>query len=417
MEKNLYTDDISLILMDKSLNQDTYETTYKSSYGRFYPEDNNKSFNNINYYQRYTTNILTNKINKNYHKNTNLEKFLKSSQEQKSPKNPKLVCPNCINENILKAKSMNKVKKEQINPTEYFEDKMKSIHEKKKKEDIQNRENRTKNTYLSLFRNRNRSAQLYKTILGKEKKGEFFGGNVDYGMLRCRNRELNNDKRLFGLYLLDKTDKNNKNETKETNNIKTNKSWLGQKNYLLDKNEYSFIINKQIEKADFRTKKERYKKLKEENHIINSQINKEKNDINKEICNKNKKRKEINKINSNLLKARKIKEYKKKLHQIKEKEIISQICKKQLDEMIRKFRQNKFQNMKIDNENKKISENKQLQNIKEKLLMRRNNEGLKFTEVEKKSCEKCNRLYPKNVLSYMYYTYNDQQKDNDQTKL
>lgn len=417
MEKNLYTDDISLILMDKSLNQDTYETTYKSSYGRFYPEDNNKSFNNINYYQRYTTNILTNQINKNYHKNTNLEKFLKSSQEQKSPKNPKLVCPNCINENILKAKSMNKVKKEQINLTEYFEDKMKSIHEKKKKEDIQNRENRTKNTYLSLFRNRNRSAQLYKTILGKEKKGEFFGGNVDYGMLRCRNRELNNDKRLFGLYLLDKTDKNNKNETKETNNIKTNKSWLGQKNYLLDKNEYSFIINKQIEKADFRIKKERYKKLKEENHIINSQINKEKNDINKEICNKNKKRKEINKINSNLLKARKIKEYKKKLHQIKEKEIISQICKKQLDEMIRKFRQNKFQNMKIDNENKKISENKQLQNIKEKLLMRRNNEGLKFTEVEKKSCEKCNRLYPKNVLSYMYYTYNDQQKDNDQTKL
>ena len=36
------------------------------------------------------------------------------------------------------------------------------------------------------------------------------------------------------------------------------------KNYLLDKNEYSFIINKQISKDKLRLKKERYDKLKEE---------------------------------------------------------------------------------------------------------------------------------------------------------
>ena len=43
-------------------------------------------------------------------------------------------------------------------------------------------------------------------------------------------------------------------------------------------------------------------------------------------------------------------------------------------------------------------------------MINRNYDGLLFREIEKKSCEKCNRLYPKNVLSYMNYTYNAQQK-------
>ena len=208
MAKKQYTDDISLILSDKSFNQDKYETTYKSSYGRFYPEDNNKSFNNMRYFQNYATNYLTNYKHsyKNYHGNKKLENFIKTSQDSKQSPNPKLICPNCINENIIKAKSMNKLKGKKIYETaEYFEDKMKKNHENKKNEDIKFRENRAKDTYISLFQNRDRSAQQYKNITDKIKGNDYFGQNIEYGMLRCRNRELKNDEKLFGLYLSDKT--------------------------------------------------------------------------------------------------------------------------------------------------------------------------------------------------------------------
>lgn len=425
MAKKSSTDDISLILKERSLNQDMYETTYKSAYGRFYPEDNNRSYNNIQLYKKYATNNLTNykyKFNSIYHKNKNLENYIKTSQENIPQKNPKLVCPNCFNENILRTKSMNRLKKRQIYETEYFEDKMKMIHENKKKEDIKNRENRSKNTYISLFKNRDRSAKMYKNMTAKDKKDEYFVDNIDYGMLRCRNRELKNDKKLFGLYLCDNNNKNknsnnniedeNDNKKSKINNLKTNKSWLCPKNYVLDKKEYSFIIDRQIEKANIKLKKERYEKIKEEKTILNSQINKEKNKLDREICCKKKKRNEINKINCNLLKIKKYEEYKQKRLKNQEKECINLICKKQLDEMIKKFRQFRLKNKNVENENKKIAENKQMQNKKEKMIMNRNDEGLSLKEVEKKSCENCNRLYPKNVLSYMYYTYNEQQNDN-----
>ena len=420
MAKKPYTDDISFILTDKSFNQDVYETTYKSSYGRFHQDDNNKSCNNLKFYQNYVTNNLTNyKYSyNNYHKNIHLENYLKTSQDNKPSKNPKLVCPNCINENILKAKSLNRLKRNKIYETEYFEDKMKLIHENKKKDDIKNRENRAKDTYISLFKNRDRSAQQFNNIETKNKGNGYFGHNIEYGMLRCRNRELKNDKKLFGLYLLDKTENKNSNDInintnhkEKANNLKTNKSWLGPKNYLLDKNEYSFIINKQMEKDDKKTKKERYEKIKEEKNYLNAQLNKEKSDINKEICCKNKRRYEMNKINSNLLISKKIEEYKRKRSKKHEKDCISLICKKQLDEMVRRFRQKRLNNINVEKENKKISEEKKLKNKKDKILMNRNYEGLVFTGTEQKSCENCNRLYPKNVLSYMYYTFNEQQKD------
>jgi len=416
MAKKPYTDDISLILTDKSFNQDIYETTYKSSYGRFHPEDSNKSYNNLKFYPNCATNNLTNfKYSyNNYHKNKHLENYLKTSQDNKPSKNPKLVCPNCVNENILKAKSITRLKRNNIYETEYFEDKMKSIHENKKKDDIKKRENRAKDTYISLFKNRDRSAQQYNNIAIKNKGNDYFGHNIEYGMLRCRNRELKNDKKLFGLYLLDKSQNksnNNIGPNAKTNYLKTNKSWIGPKNYLLDKNEYSFIINKQMEKDDKKTKKERYEKIKEEKNYLNAQLKKEKCDINKEICCKNKRRNEMNKINSNLLISKKIEEYRKKRIKKREKDCISLICKKQLEEMVRRFRQKRLNNINVEKENKKMSEEKKLKNKKDKILMNRNYEGLVFTGTEQKSCENCNRLYPKNVLSYMYYTFNEQQNN------
>ena len=39
MSENQKKKDISLIIMDKSLNQDIYETTYKSSYCKFNPNE------------------------------------------------------------------------------------------------------------------------------------------------------------------------------------------------------------------------------------------------------------------------------------------------------------------------------------------------------------------------------------------
>ena len=167
--------------------------------------------------------------------------------------------------------------------------------------------------------------------------------------------------------------------------MKNNKSWIGPKNYLLDKNEYNFIINKQISKDKLRLKKERYDKLKEEKSYLNYQLKKERNDIDKEIYNKNKRKNEMNQINSYLLKAKKKEECRQKKIKKQEKDSINLICKKQFEEMMK--------------------------SLKEKKLMNRHYEGLNFKGMERKSCEKCNKVYPKNVLSYMFSTYNDKQKN------
>ena len=135
---------------------------------------------------------------------------------------------------------MAKLKRRKNYKTEFFEDKMRNAHENKKKEDIIKREYRAKNTYVSLFRNRKRSAEQYKNILIKEKGNDNFGQNIEYGMMRCRNRELKNDKQLFGLYLGDENEKNNNktiNIHERRKNLTLNRSWVQPKNYLLDKKE------------------------------------------------------------------------------------------------------------------------------------------------------------------------------------
>ena len=414
MARNYSKDNASMHLLEKCLKQDTYETTYKSSYGRFYPEEKKQYYNDFNCHQNYDTYNLTNiSCTNNYNsKYRRPENYLKTKKENNIKAKPKLLCPNCINEDIIRTKSKNRIKRTEIFETEYFEDKMRTIHEYKKNSDIKNRENRAKDTYISLFKNRDRSAQPYNKIVSNYKDKNYFGNDIEYGMLRCRNRELKNDKKLFGLNLLNNESNITKYNKNITNNLKSNKSWLGPKNYLLDKSEYSIIIAKQMERDNFKNRKERNEKLKEERSILTEQLIKEKNDIKKEISSKNKKREEMNKANSYLLRHKKYEEYKRKRDKIQEKECINLISKKQIEDIMRKVKQKRMNYINIDKENLKMFENKKLNNQKEKIIMNQNYEGILFKGMENKSCEKCNRQYPKNVLSYIHYTeYEQQTKD------
>ena len=419
MERNQKNDIASLILVEKCLNEDTYETTYKSSYGNFYPKEKKQYYYYNKYPHKYNAYNLANiSYNySNYSKNRNRENLQKTKQEKNINTKPKLLCPNCINEDIIKSKSKNRIKRREIYETEYFEDKMKTAHEYKKNNDIKNRENRAKDTYVSLFKNRDRSAQPYNKIISKYNNKNYFGNEIEYGILRCRNRELKNDKKLFGLNSLTKESNIINYRNNATNNLKYNKSWVGPKNYLLDKTEYSLIITRQMETDDLRNKKQRYETLKEENNILNEQLKKEKNDINREICSKNKRRYEMNRANSYLLRHKKYEEYKQKKNKMREKECINLISKKQIEDIIKKIRQKRMNYIKIDKENMKMFEDKKLKNKKEKIIMNRNYEGLIFQGMENKSCEKCNRLYPKNVLSYTNFTEYNNIKENNNNEL
>ena len=419
MERNQKNDIASFILVEKCLNKDTYETTYKSSYGNFYPKEKKQYYYYNKYPHKYNAYNLTNiSYNySNYSKNRNRENLQKTKQEKNINTKPKLLCPNCINEDIIKSKSKNRIKRREIYETEYFEDKMKTAHEYKKNSDIKNRENRAKDTYISLFKNRDRSSQPYNKIVSNYKDNNYFGNDIEYGMLRCRNRELKNDKKLFGLNLLNNESNITKYNKNITNNLKSNKSWLGPKNYLLDKSEYSIIIAKQMERDNFKNRKERNEKLKQERSILTEQLIKEKNDIKKEISSKNKKREEMNKANSYLLRHKKYEEYKQKKNKMREKECINLISKKQIEDIIKKIRQKRMNYIKIDKENIKMFEDKKLKNKKEKIIMNRNYEGLIFQGMENKSCEKCNRLYPKNVLFYTNFTEYNNIKENNNNEL
>ena len=422
MARHPNIDDTSLTFLEKCSKQDIYETTYKSSYGRFFPEEKKQFYNYYKCPQKHESYNLTNiSYNNNnfYSKNRNRENLQKTKQEKNINTNintkPKLLCPHCINEDIIKAKSKNRIKKKVVYETEYFEDKMKTIHEYKKNNDIKNRENRAKDTYVSLFKNRDRSAQPYNKIISNYSDKNYFGNEIEYGILRCRNRELQNDKKLFGLNLLNKGSNIIKYRNNATNNLKSFKSWIGPKNYLLDKTEYSLLITRQMETDDLRNKKQRYETLKEENDILTEQLRKEKNDIKKEISSKNKKINEMNRANSYLLRHKKYEEYKQRKNKLKEKECINLMTKKQIEDIMRKVRQKRMNYIKINKENLKMFEDRKLKNQKEKIIMNRNYEGLLFQGMENKSCEKCNRLYPKNVLSYTNFTeYNIKENDNDE---
>ena len=403
MAKRQQKDEMSFILSYKNLNHNAFETTYKSSYGRFSPEELRQANTNFNFYKKGVSGCLTNMRYYNYKtNNNNSENFLKGGEEKnnKNLEKTKLMCPTCINENIIKAKSMNKIKR-RVYETDG---------------DIKIGENRTVKTNKRFLKNRDRSAQPYKRMTSKynndnNNNDSYFGNDVEYGMLRCRKRELQNAQKLFGLNSLEMKEKNNTQNSYRY--LKNNKSWVGPWNYLLNKNEYSYIINKQMEKSSTKSKNEKLEKIKEENNLLNEQLKKEKDDINKEILTKNKRRNEMNKTNYNMIKTKKFEEYRKKRIQKQEKECLSILSKKHLEETKKKLRQKKQNNFNFYKINLKMFEDKILKNKKNKknkIILNRNYEGLVLKGVEKENCEKCNRPYPKNVLSQMYFTYNDKQK-------
>ena len=380
MKKNFSTLNFSCLSKKNDKNNNEYETTYESAYGQFY-----KGNPNI---------ILRNQYNINNSKSMDLKKELILLNQTKinNTTYSQLICPNCINKNIINNKLRSRIKRKN-KKYECLEDKMRSIHENKLKDDINNREERAKKTYTSLFNNRKRTVDNYKKIYSMNNNNEdeeYFGKDIDYGIIRCRNRELKNDKKLFGI------------------NLKNNKSWEC-KNCLLNKKEYNEIIYKQIEKKNKKNKNEKYIKIIEENKLLNIQLNNENKKIKEEKENKNKKINEMNRINSFLIKEKKIKENHEKKKKRKEKECISNICKMEIKEFIDNLKMKKIKNKKIDEENY-ISA--QIRNKRKEKERRNNNNynGLLLKGIEKKKCNQCNKEYPKNVMSEMYYSFNEEQK-------
>ena len=376
MKKNLSSLNFSFSLYNHyNNNYRQYETTYKSAYGNFY---------NANY------NFFLGTKN-----NVSKSQCIYLNQTKNNIPNSKLICPNCINENIVKIKSKSRIKRSSKN-NNYFEDKMRTVYENKRKKEIKNREERAKMTYSSLFKNRGESYQNYQKIKINNNKNneekEYFGNDIEYGMLRCRNRELKNDKKLFGIDL--------------NKRLKNNKSWLGN-NYLLDKMEYSEIINRQIKDNDMKNKNEKIVKLKEENKLLYEQLQNEKNRIKQEKENKNNIKVEMNRVNSALLREKKIKENKQINQKRKEKDYINKLCQTEIEEFIQNFRTKKMRNKNIDEDNYRTAK---IKNAKNKIKINKSFYGLPLKGIENKKCEQCKREYPKNVMSQIYYSYNIQQK-------
>lgn len=358
-----------------------FETTYKLAYGRFYEEEKKSKNSNI-----YTPNKSINSF----------PQFLRLNQTKNNIPNWKLICPNCINENIIKVKSHSKIKRLKKKEIDFFEDKMRLVHEKKLKHDIREREERSKKTYHSLYINRHRRNENYKKITNDiSREGEYFGKDIEYGMIRCRNRELNNDKKIFGIDLKAK--------------LKNNKSWIGH-NYLLNKTEYGEIINNQIKNKTRKKKNEKNLNIKEEKDLLFEQLQNEKNRMKEENDKRNYIRKEINRINSIILKEKKIKENYEKRKKIKEKECISNICKKEIEEFIQNLKMKKIKNQKYDDDNFKIALIRNKKSKIEKFKTDKNFYGLPLRGIESKKCDQCKRNYPKNVMSQICYSYNEQQK-------
>ena len=376
MKKNLSSLNFSFSLYNHyNNNYRQYETTYKSAYG---------NFNNANY------NFFLGTKN-----NVSKSQSIYLNQTKNNIPNSKLICPNCINENIVKIKSKSRIKRSSKN-NNYFEDKMRTVYENKRKKEIKNREERAKMTYSSLFKNRGESYQNYQKIKINHNKNneekEYFGNDIEYGMLRCRNRELKNDKKLFGIDL--------------NKRLKNNKSWLGN-NYLLDKMEYSEIINRQIKDNDMKNKNEKIVKLKEENKLLYEQLQNEKNRIKQEKENKNNIKVEMNRVNSALLREKKIKENKQINQKRKEKDYINKLCQTEIEEFIQNLRTKKMRNKNIDEDNYRTAK---IKNAKNKIKINKSFYGLPLKGIENKKCEQCKREYPKNVMSQIYYSYNIQQK-------
>ena len=173
MRKNNSSLNFSYCFCNRNSRFNNFQTTYNSAYGNFYGEDNNLKNNNIPVNK--STNLKHEYILLNQTKKTNIP-------------NTKIICPNCINENIIKERNRSRIRrsKEYKYNGGFFEDKMKSIYEQKLIKDRINREENARKTYNSLFINRGRSNENYKKLNDTNnyinKEGEYFGKDIEYGM-------------------------------------------------------------------------------------------------------------------------------------------------------------------------------------------------------------------------------------------
>lgn len=332
----------SLINLEKSNINDflnIYQSTYKKDFINYF----NKSFDNMN-------NKHNNKRDISF--NCNKKKLYQ-----------KMICPSCINENIVNNKNEIK-RKEKI--TDFFINKIEKKNNKNKINNINDQFNKTWNNGMFLE-------------------------DIDYGRIRARKRELNNDNRIFG-----------------TSFCYTNKS-CDNKNHIIKGKEYYEIINKQIENKKRKKDIEYQKKINEENKYIYYQIEKDKNRVLEEKRKKQKKINEINKINEILINCKKkLKNYEDDLKK-KENEYILILCDKQNKEYNQKKADQKQKEKKIDYENYIMSQNnkdrKKNEKEKEDKFQGRDFLDLFPKNDNKKKCEQCYRKYPKNVLSPFYYSY------------
>ena len=322
-----------------------YESTYQSDYINYF--NTNRSFNKN---QKHNIKVPKIKREKSFN--------YKSSNKFYS----KILCPGCFNEKIMKIKS--KIKNQKLDVYNYVY----------KKDNLRNKNNLNKSFDKGLF-----------------------SGDIDYGFLRSRKRELANDNLILG-----------------TSFSYNNKSW-DNKNHLLKGKEYYEIINKQIENKKVKSYIEKENKINEENKCILYQLLKEKCRQNEDKKRKLKRIKEVNKINEELIDIKKIKKLNEKDLKKKEGEIVLFFCKKQKEEKIKKDKDRKKQVRNIDNENfvaseinkKRKKNEKNLENkIKEKDFV-----DLFMNRVEKQRCQQCFRQYPKKLLSPFYYSYNIEQNN------
>lgn len=410
--KNYQNLSISVPFFNMPETNKKYETTYETSYGNFHPNKCCKTKPNLK--NETNTNDKSVNFNNNY---------ILLNQTKKNIPNSESICPNCINDNLAQMRSISRSRsriKRLSDVSDIFEDKMRGLHKKKLEQDRQNRENRTKNTYYSLFDNRHRSTEYKKIYVSKtdnniSREGEYFGKDIDYGMLRCRNREIKNDKKIFGINLNNnKSHLYNKINSRINNNFlnyNNHKSFIG-KNYLLNKLEYSQIIDDQIEKNTRKYWNEKFMKIKEERNLLKEQLENEKETINHEKEKKMKIRNEMNRVNSVILKNKKMREYNEQLLKRKEKEKINNLCKKENEDYAKNLQLQKIKNQKIDEDNFKSATivAKKMKKKDDKIYPGLNLEGISNTINIKCKCDQCFRKFPKNVMSQIYYSYTEQQK-------
>lgn len=326
---------------------------------------------------------------------------------RKRPLNYKdLICPNCINteiidDNACRKKALSNGKNKEC--FHFFEDKNKCLSQKIINEKIASRAKTSQITYdkLNMFRSGTQKEKL-QLDFENSLKNDFFSTNKDYSRDRALSKQLktenniinknkftiqNDNPRLVRYYERCVGDGNT--------NIFTNKATprLIWSNYYKD-------LQQQINDKKEEQKEKKLKEAQEENKIIQEQNEKYKEMYRTQYIAKRKLQKDFQEVNEKLVEDKKQKQKDDKFKQIKlEKEFI----------------QNEQQiNRNLDNKNKKRKEelnNVCKENLKISLENRKRRQEFKNEENNKiyngfhlhenklGRCGKCNKAVPPNVLA------------------